>query len=252
MNLVVSIGNTTVRFAAMEGLKCRVLQAYSHTNLYNEDEVQTLVYKFGREFQKTCAIASVVPSLHARVDEIVTKYFNLKVKYLSSADIHLMKIFYYPQDSLGPDRLAGVLGLRAEYGYPSISVDCGTATTINVLDRNGDFVGGTIAPGVGMSFQALSSRTALLPQVSSNKVAGFIGQSTEQAIVCGVYWQSWFGLIETIKNISAIFGKLENVVFTGGNALNFSKLIREAGFKIDEQLVLKGLSRFLHYHDECY
>jgi type III pantothenate kinase len=145
-----------------------------------------------------------------------------------------------PISTVGADRLANAVGGHIAYKCALIVVDFGTATTFDVIDGKGDYIGGAISPGVNLSLEVLHSATAMLPRVAVEKPAHVIGKSTTEAMQSGVFW-GYVGLVEgMVKRISDEFGAKLTVVATGGLAPLFHGTVA-AIEHIDLELTMRGL-----------
>ena len=133
-------------------------------------------------------ISSVVPSLSAVFAQLAERWTGRNPLVVGPGTHTGMAVRYDPPAALGPDRLADAVGARARYGAPVIVVDMGTATTFNVVDAEGAFVGGAIAPGVAVMAEALVRSGARLHAVdmASGPGEGYMGRSTEQAMRQGI------------------------------------------------------------------
>ena len=122
-----------------------------------------------------------------------------------------------PQDA-GADRLVGVIAGYLRHGGPLITIDFGSATTFDMADKDGNFIGGVLAPGVELTIESFYLMTARLPRIRVEKPAQVIGKSTVPAMQSGIFW-GYVGLIESlIKRIRAEYGQPMKVVATGGLA----------------------------------
>ncbi len=141
---------------------------------------------------------------------------------------------------MGADRLLNALAAHQGYGGPLIVVDLGTATTFDVVDRDGAYLGGVIAPGINLSLEALHQAAAQLPRIGIARPQAVIGHATVPAMQSGVYW-GYIGLIEGIvARIKAEYGGPMKVIATGGLAplLSEGTLVIE---HIAPDLTLEGL-----------
>src|SRR5262249_9053331 len=150
------------------------------------------------------------------------------------------KILLDHPDEIGADRIVNAVGGLAKYKPPLLIVDFGTATTFDVVDRDGNYAGGAIAPGINLSLQALHMPAAKLPSIGIAPSTRVIGKNTNEAIQSGIYW-GYTGLIEgMIARIKKEFKKPMTVVATGGLATLFAKNVK--GIKhFDADLTLRGL-----------
>jgi type III pantothenate kinase len=141
---------------------------------------------------------------------------------------------------LGADRLVNAIAAFERYGGPCVVVDFGTATTFDVISAKGEYLGGAIAPGLGISAEALFSRTARLSRVDIRRPAKVIGTNTVTHLQSGLYW-GYIGLVDGIlERIMAELGEQPRVIATGGLARQISEDSRFIA-EIDDMLTLDGL-----------
>jgi type III pantothenate kinase len=185
-------------------------------------------------------ISSVVPSVLTQLKEMSIKWFR-EESVIVSSDLNLnIKILYDNPQELGADRIANAVSGYSEYGGPIIIADFGTATTFDVISEDGVFLGGAIAPGIGISIEALAGRTALLPKIDLNMPSTAIGKNTLSCMQSGCYFGFLGQIEEIIRRIKSELPKEPKIVATGGLAniiAKESKLIDQ----IDQDLTLKGL-----------
>lgn len=141
---------------------------------------------------------------------------------------------------VGADRLLNTLAGHQHYGGPAVVIDFGTATTFDVMDRDGAYLGGVIAPGINLSIEALHRAAARLPRIAIGRPQAVIGRSTVPAMQSGIYW-GYVGMIEgLVARIQAEYGGGLKVIATGGLA----PLLAEGTTviqTIDADLTLEGL-----------
>lgn len=195
-------------------------------------------------FDKAIA-CSVVPQLNEAVRSALSGLFGIETSFVANDTDLGLKVDYEPLDSLGTDRLVNAFAAVTKYGTPTIVCSFGTATTIDVVSRDGIFLGGTITPGVMTMAEGLYRRTAKLPPVSIAKPESVIGKTTVGSIQSGIFY-GYVGLVEgLISRILAGPGTVASrndfhVIATGG----FAGLIApecESIQTIDENLLLDGL-----------
>jgi type III pantothenate kinase len=151
-----------------------------------------------------------------------------------------MPILYEPPSDVGADRIVNGVAALAAYGGPVIVVDFGTATTFDVVTRKGEYVGGVICPGVGISADALFQRAARLPRVDVRNPGRVIGRSTVGSIQSGMYF-GYAAMVEgIIGRIRAELGEPARVVATGGLAESLASDIPSIE-AVDPVLTLTGL-----------
>jgi type III pantothenate kinase len=189
-------------------------------------------------------LASVVPELNDRYVQMCRKYLDLPLVIISSASRMSISIRYDDPARLGVDRIVNAEAVFREYKGDCIIVDLGTAATFCVLHGDGTYDGGIIAPGIGITIEALASRTSQLMKVQFEKPERLIARNTVDAIKSGFYY-GWISMIEgIIARTSAQFGKKFTPVITGG----YAEALREdlpSPYIIDPNLTMKGL-RYLY------
>ncbi len=191
------------------------------------------------------ALCSVVPDLTPSITRALKKHHGLKPHLLTADSPHGLKIAYENPHALGTDRLAAALGARALFPRRHvIVVDCGTATTVTALHRNGLLLGGAILPGLSLWPEMLATRTAQLPRVALSRPPTALGRSPETALAAGIFHGHAGAIREVVARVRAeAFGRASVlVVGTGGHAPQF------AGEKLfdalEPALVLHGLRAF--------
>jgi type III pantothenate kinase len=247
MFLAIDIGNSTISIGYFQDRLLKgsfhVSNASSTTFRQLTEAIQkTLEQRLGQNLDISgVGVSSVVPTMTAKFLAMIEKYLKIEPKLLSYDQALGFRVLYDDPRQLGSDRLANVVAARKIYGFPSLVVDLGTAAKYEVIDKNGDYLGGLIAPGVGISAAALFEKGARLFPVDLKRPQGLIGKNTEQALQSGIY-HSFLGQITYI--IRRIGRQLEynslKVVATGG----YAELFREESelFNIvDLDLTLKGL-----------
>lgn len=194
---------------------------------------------------ETIVCASVVP----RVTEVLRSYFGESLRVLRH-DLEMGIGIKYPKpETIGPDRLANAVALARLYGGPGIVIDFGTAVTFDIIDGDGCYIGGVIAPGLRLMTDYLHERTALLPKVELKEPASAIGKSTEQAILAGAaigYRGMIRGLLEALKRELGEPDRLR-VIATGGDAAWIASGLPEIEL-VDEDLTLHGLRLVANLH----
>jgi type III pantothenate kinase len=185
-------------------------------------------------------ISSVVPPLDPTLRQVCETYFHLEPLFVEPGIKTGMPVLVDNPTELGADRLADCIGAIERYGGPCIVVDFGTATKFEVISEKGEYLGGAIAPGLGLSAEALFSRAARLSRVEIKRPAKVIGTNTVGHLQSGLYY-GYIGLVDGIlERIFAELGQKPRVIATGGLAHMVaadSHYISE----IDDLLTLDGL-----------
>ena len=185
-------------------------------------------------------ISSVVPPLDSTLREVCERYFQIKPLFIEPGVKTGMPVHYDNPAEVGADRIVNSVAAFEKYGGPCIVVDFGTATTFDVVSPKGEYLGGVITPGIGISADALFERTARLPRVDIRKPPRVLATNTVNSLQSGLYY-GYLGLIDGIlERLMAELGGDVKVVATGGLASLMgggSKYIRE----VDDLLTLEGL-----------
>src|SRR5467141_506074 len=185
-------------------------------------------------------ISSVVPPLDPVLRQVCERYFNSKPLLIEPGVKTGMPVQYDNPAEVGADRIVNAVAAFEKYGGPCVIVDFGTATTFDCVSAKGEYLGGVISPGIGISADALFSRTARLPRVEIRKPTRVIGTNTVGSLQSGLYY-GYLGLVDGIlEQLLNEMGKDTEVVATGGLAPllgTASKYIKV----VDDHLTLEGL-----------
>jgi type III pantothenate kinase len=187
------------------------------------------------------AIASVVPPLDSTLRQVAERYFKVKPLFIEPGTKTGVPILTDNPAEVGADRIVNCVAAFDRFHAPAIVVDFGTATTFDVISGKGEYLGGAIAPGLGISADALFSRAARLPRVDIKKPAKVIGTNTVDHLQIGLYY-GYIGLVDGIlARMLPELGPNAKTIATGGLApliADGSKFIAE----VDQFLTLTGLS----------
>ncbi len=185
-------------------------------------------------------ISSVVPPLDPVLRQVCERYFNLRPLYIEPGVKTGMPVHYDNPAEVGADRIVNAVAAFEKYRGPCVIVDFGTATTFDCVSAKGEYMGGVICPGIGISADALFERTARLPRVEIRKPARVIGTNTVGSLQSGLYY-GYLGLIDGILELLlAELGQETQVIATGGLGPMIgpgSKYIQH----VDDFLTLEGL-----------
>jgi type III pantothenate kinase len=185
-------------------------------------------------------ISSVVPPLDSTLRQVCERYFKLKPLFIEPGVKTGMPVHYENPAEVGADRIVNGVAAFEKYGGPCVVVDFGTATTFDCVSAKGEYMGGVICPGIGISADALFQRTARLPRVDILKPARVIGSTTVGSLQSGLYY-GYLGLVDGIlEELLNEMGKDSQVIATGGLASligTASKYIKH----VDDYLTLEGL-----------
>jgi type III pantothenate kinase len=185
-------------------------------------------------------ISSVVPPLDPVLRQVCERYFNSKPLLIEPGVKTGMPVHYDNPAEVGADRIVNAVAAFEKYGGPCVIVDFGTATTFDCVSAKGEYMGGVISPGIGISADALFSRTARLPRVEIRKPARVIGTNTVGSLQSGLYY-GYLGLVDGILELLlGELGRETTVIATGGLGPMIgtgSKYIKT----VDDFLTLEGL-----------
>ncbi|MBM7615992.1 type III pantothenate kinase [Alkaliphilus hydrothermalis] len=247
MILVFDVGNTNIVLGVYEGKELIDFWRIATDKNKTSDEYGMLIYQLfqhsGLETKdvKNVIISSVVPNIMYSLEHAVRKFFEVEPLVVGPGIKTGMNIKYDNPKQVGADRIVNAVAAYEKYGGPLIIVDFGTATTFCAIAENGDYLGGTISPGIKISSDALFQQAAKLPRVELIKPGKVICKNTVNSIQSGIIY-GYVGLVEyIIKKMMQEF-KSDNVkvIATGG----LSTLIAsetEYIHKVDKFLTLEGL-----------
>lgn len=224
MLLTIDVGNTNITLGLYKGeqLGPRWRLATDHERMPDEYGLQ-FVGLFSHENQRQeditgICLASVVPPLTSKIVQACKIYLN-NVPLVVDAGVKTgVRVRYEDPKAVGADRIADAAAVQKLYGGPACVVDFGTATTFDAISKEGDYLGGAIAPGIGIAAEALFIRTAKLPRVDLQRPPQAIGSNTVHAMQSGLL----FGYVSLVEGMVARFrrelGKEMRVIATGGLA----------------------------------
>jgi len=222
--LVIDIGNTNTVLGVFEGATLRVQWRLRTDKSQTADEYGILTRNLftldGVRADHITGImaASVVPTLNPVLEEMARKYFHLRPLFLTPGTRTGMAIHYDNPQEVGADRIADAVGAFEKYGGPCIVVDFGTAITFDVISAKGEYLGGAIAPGLGISAEALFEHAAKLPRVEIREPPHVIGSNTVASMQSGLFYGA-VGLVDGILDrLCEVLGKKTTVIATGGQA----------------------------------
>jgi type III pantothenate kinase len=224
MLLCIDIGNTNITLGLYDGDTPgpRWRLATTHERMPDEFGVQLLGLlahaKIPAEQIRCGVIASVVPQLTERWVQVCQDYLGYKPLIVDSNIETGVKILIDEPQALGADRIVDAAAAHRLFGGPACVVDFGTATTFDAISAEGNYLGGAIAPGIGIAADALAQRTAKLPHVDITAPPSPIGKNTVHAMQSGLLY-GYIGLVEgMVSRFRAELGPKMKVIATGGLA----------------------------------
>ena len=247
MLLAIDAGNTNIVFAVYDGEDQKGLWRAANDPHRTADEyavwlTQLLALEgIGREDIDAGIIATVVPASLFNLTTLCNRYFGSQPLVVGEPSVDLgMELLVDNPNEVGADRTVNAVAAHSAYGGPLVVIDFGTATTFDVVDADGGYRGGVIAPGVNLSVEALHRAAAKLPLIAVRRPQTVVGRNTVAAMQSGVFW-GYVGLIEgVIARIEEEFGAPMTVIATGGLAPLFSTATRRISH-VDRDLTLRGL-----------
>jgi type III pantothenate kinase len=249
MILLFDIGNTHTHLGLANERRV-VRQGNIPTGAWFDQTAPGLIRRFIQNSRiEGAALCSVVPRATPRAARTTRGLWRIRPLALTPATIAGVGINYPRPATIGPDRLANAVAVRTRYGSPAVVVDFGTAVTFDVVDRNGDYVGGIIAPGLAAMTDYLHEKTALLPKIAIREVNAAIGKNTKQAMLIGAvhgYRGLIRGLIQELTR--ALDCRRLPVVATGGYAKLMAARLPEIT-AVEPLLTLEGLRLVWLHHN---
>ena len=250
MLLAVDVGNTNIVFAMFDGERMRTRWRIATDPRRTGDEYAVWLMQLlqieglSRADVTGMVVSSVVPRARHNLEVLGRKYFKVEPLFAGEGKA----AWDFPIDvdeprSLGADRAVNALAAHAKYPGDLIVIDFGTATTFDVVDFNGAYKGGIIAPGINLSLDALVSNTAKLPRIAIEppRSRSVIGRNTEDQMLIGVFW-GYVAMMEgLIARLKAEIGRPARVVATGGLAVLFNDH-SDIFDEVDGDLTLQGLA----------
>ncbi|MDO4778676.1 MAG: type III pantothenate kinase [Tissierellia bacterium] len=244
MLLLIDVGNTNIVMGLYDGdvkkYSWRLATRQSRTSDEYGLQVESILSHYGisRDEIHDIVIGSVVPSIQHTLKTMCSRYLNIDPMIVGEGTKTGMPIKYDNPREVGADRVANSVAIIDKYKLPAILIDIGTAISFDVVNEKGEFIGGAIAPGIGIASEALFSRTSKLPKVELEVPDKAIGSNTIHAIQSGIVY-GYIGLVDNI--IENIVKDLKcdpkdvSIIATGGYASLISqnsKYIQEYDYDI--------------------
>ncbi|HEY1857150.1 type III pantothenate kinase [Acidocella sp.] len=246
MLLVIDAGNTNIVFAVHDGTEWRGAWRLATSAQRTSDEygvwLEALLTRAGITPGQVnrAVIGTVVPAALYHLRRLCREWFDSEPLVAQASLDWGFEIKVDNPDEVGADRLLNALAAHNHYGGPLVVVDFGTATTFDVVDSTGAYLGGVISPGINLSIEALHQAAARLPRIGIGRPQAVIGRSTIPAMRSGIYW-GYVGLIEgLLVRIEGEFGAPLKAIATGGLAPLFAEGTTQFT-AIDPDLTLDGL-----------
>lgn len=246
MVLAIDIGNTNIVVGCFEKDKIlfveRVSTNHSATDLEYASMIRMAIHIHGytSAMLEGAIISSVVPSVTGTVKRAIEKYAGIKALVVSPGVKTGLSILVDNPAQLGTDLVVDAVAGIKYYPTPLIIIDMGTATTLSVIDRHKNYIGGMIMTGVVISSDALTSRTSQLPNIAFEAPKKVIGKNTVDCMRSGIMYSNACALDGLIERIEEEIGEKCTVVATGGISSLITPLCKR-DIILDDELLLKGL-----------
>lgn len=252
MILTVDIGNTNIKIGAWDNDRLSFVSRIATNSLRTEDECAIRLLEIfrlndcNRNQFDGAIVASVVPPLSSVLTGAIERVIQTKRVYQVGPGVKTgLNILIDNPATLGADMVCASVSASAKYPTPCIIVSLGTATAIFAIDENGNFLGGSVAPGMIISLEALSSRTAQLPHISLDNPRGLIATNTEDSMKSGMIYGTAAMLDGMIARYREQLGEHTTVVACGGLARYVVKHC-QSDIIFDDDLVMEGLKIIYH------
>lgn len=250
MLLAIDIGNTNIVLGLYQGKQLithwrLATQAERTADEYGVIITQLITYAGFAVAQISAIVVScVVPPMLTTTQELAQKFFKLDPLIVGPGIKTGMPILYESPKDVGADRIVNGIAAYEKYRDSCIIVDFGTATTIDLISKKGEYIGGAIAPGLSIALEALVQRASKLPRIEIIKPKEVVGRNTVNSIQAGIFF-GYVGLVDGIvRRIQKEHGVPAKVVATGGLAPLVASECSSID-EVDEFLTLEGL-RIIH------
>ncbi|MFZ3172558.1 MAG: type III pantothenate kinase [Carboxydocellales bacterium] len=257
MILVFDVGNTNIVLGVYDGEELIRHWRIATDKHKTSDEYGMLInnlFNHGNvDFDsiKAVVISSVVPPLMGTLERMSNRYFGIDPLIVGPGVKTGMAIKYDNPKEVGADRIVNAIAGFETYGGPLIIVDFGTATTFCAISRQGEYLGGAIAPGMGISTEALFTRAAKLPRIELIKPKTVICKNTVSSMQSGIFYGFVGQVDEIVTRMKQELGSETFVVATGGLAKLMSEESRTIN-KVDHFLTLVGLLLIYHRNKDTW
>lgn len=246
MLLVIDIGNTNIVLGVYKGDELAAEVRFKSDTSRTVDEYAALILpnfklSFGEEVKfERCIISSVVPLLTPVIVALIERFYSVQPVIVGPGIKTGLQIKVNEPASVGADRIVNALAAKKLFGSPVIVVDFGTATSFDYVNKDGDYEGGIIAPGLNLSLESLVKNTAKLPSIDIVWPKTVIGKTTVAAMQSGVVMGYVCMVDGLIEKMLAEIGPVKKIVATGGLGELMSKHSKSIN-AYDRQLTLYGL-----------
>ena len=255
MLLAVDLGNTNLTFGLFSGDRLEHDWRLATRRDSMPDELGLLMVQlirqdgFDPKAVDAVVVASVVPPLNSSLVQAIQRYFGREPMMVGPGIKTGLRIHYRDPKEVGADRIVATMAAYRKYGGPLIIIDFGTGTTYDVVSREGDYLGGAIAPGMGISVEALYDRAARLQRVELKAPSSAIGRSTAESMQAGIIFGYTAQVEGMVDRISKELGERPRVIATGGYAGLIAAQTPVIEL-VDQRLMLEGLRLIYELNNE--
>ena len=254
MNLCIDVGNTTigVGFFKEEQLIQKIV--YTIDLKRTKDEYISVIKQTLNEYSinasdvRNIILSSVVPSINDELSDALVEVFKQKILYIAPGIKTGLIVHVDNPSEIGNDLIAVMVGGKKKYGFPLLIADLGTASKILLLDKSGAFVSCSIVPGLSLSASTLTSKAALLPEISFKNPKTVLAKNTVDAINAGVLYGHADMVDGLIRRFEKEIGYPCKHVLTGGGARHIKDLLNES-YVYDPNLCLFGLNEIINRNE---
>jgi len=237
MNLIIDIGNTNAKIAV-----------FDHDNIVEVDTIKTSniiegINKFTQKYKDVNR--AIISNVSIRDNHEIKEHLSLQSVFLSENLKLPFKSLYKSKGTLGSDRIALASAVIKHYPNSNVLViDAGTCITMDFIDKNSNYHGGSISPGIDMRYSSLSNYTSNLPELEKTHPSDIIGSSTEESIHSGIVNGVIFEIREFISEYQGNYKDIK-VILTGGDSVFLSKPLKISIFA-NQNFLLEGLNFILN------
>lgn len=252
MFLAIDIGNTNITLGVFADKDLRETFRLPSDKELPQNEYELLLKTLFKNYEiKACSIGSVVEELTTTLKQAADNVFGINSYVLAYNSEHGLKLDLQKPHEIGADRIANAFGAKELYRLPAIVVDLGTATTFDIVSKDGHFKGGVIMPGLNLQLKSLNLNTSKLPRIEAGFSEKAIGDSTENAILSGVIRGSASAIEGLINQCELELGEKACVIATGGYSTLISQYMLRQFDYINPSLTLQGL-KYVYEHSVMY
>ncbi len=246
--LCIDVGNTQMVFGLYHGATLKAHWRLSSNHQLTSDELSWQLFGMFSQFEHDpkaldgIMVASVVPHLDDVLKDACIQTCAQTPAFIGSPKVKTgIAIDYKNPKEVGADRVVNALAARELFGAPAMVLDCGTATTFDVISPDGRYAGGLIIPGIEVALEALSKRAAKLPEVAIAPVDTLIGKDTVSSMQAGVYWSAVDGLNGIIARLLHEDGYAQAAIIATGGLAEKLKPDMPSVQHVEPHLTLKGI-----------